>query len=197
MELFQMNDVTEQELINRSVAPRVTEKELEANIRERTFLNHGLLTICILTLQNGFTVTGESACASPENYNQDIGERIALSNAKEKIWPLMGYALREKLHQEQQEASPALGSHLYRKKPVVIEAIQWNKHGDHYAVVAVPPARYDYLSGDVNYDPDSFGWISTLEGGHLVTPGDWIIKGVKGEMYPCKPDIFTQTYDKA
>ena len=52
----------------------------------------------MLVLRNGFTVTGESACASPENFNADIGRRIARENAVAKIWPLMGYELRSKLH---------------------------------------------------------------------------------------------------
>lgn len=57
-----------------------------------------LLTICVLVLKNGFTVTGESACASPDNYSQEIGNRIARDNARQKIWPLEGYLLRQKLH---------------------------------------------------------------------------------------------------
>jgi hypothetical protein len=56
-----------------------------------------LLTFCVLVLRNGFTVTGESACASPENYNKAIGERIARENAVAKIWPLMGYELRTRI----------------------------------------------------------------------------------------------------
>ena len=71
----------------------------------------------------------------------------------------------------------------YRKKPVVIEATQWFKHGDHPAVV-----KLDVL-------PTENGWVKTLEGGHVVTPGDYIITGVKGEHYPCRPDIFTMTYE--
>lgn len=55
------------------------------------------LTFCILTLENGFTVTGESACASPENFNADIGKKIAYDNAREKIWVLEGYLLKEKI----------------------------------------------------------------------------------------------------
>ncbi len=76
----------------------------------------------------------------------------------------------------------------FRKKPVVIEAAQWFKDGDHWAV-----ARYE------SQDPrlQGYGWVKTLEGGHIVTPGDWIITGVKGEHYPCKPDIFEQTYEIA
>ena len=57
-----------------------------------------LLTFCVLVLRNGFTVTGESACASPENFDSEIGRKIARQNAVGKIWPLMGYELRSKLH---------------------------------------------------------------------------------------------------
>lgn len=56
-----------------------------------------LLTFCVIVLRNGFTVTGESACASPENFDADIGRQIARQNAVAKIWPLMGYELRSKL----------------------------------------------------------------------------------------------------
>lgn len=58
---------------------------------------HSLLTFCVLVLRNGFTVTGESACASPENFDADIGRKIARENAINKVWPLMGYALKERL----------------------------------------------------------------------------------------------------
>ena len=57
----------------------------------------GLLTFCVLVLRNGFTVTGESACASPENFNAEIGRRIARENAINKVWPLLGFRLRDKL----------------------------------------------------------------------------------------------------
>ncbi len=56
-----------------------------------------LLTFCVLVLKNGFTVTGESACASPENFDAEIGRKIARQNAVQKMWPLMGYALKERL----------------------------------------------------------------------------------------------------
>ena len=56
-----------------------------------------LLTFCVLVLRNGFTVTGESACASPENFDAEVGRRIARQNAVQKIWPLLGYELRTKL----------------------------------------------------------------------------------------------------
>lgn len=56
-----------------------------------------LLTFCVLVLRNGFTVTGESACASPENFDAEVGRKIARQNAVNKVWPLMGYELRSKL----------------------------------------------------------------------------------------------------
>jgi hypothetical protein len=56
-----------------------------------------LVTFCVLVRENGFTVTGESACASPENFNAEIGRKVARENAVSKVWPLMGYALKEKL----------------------------------------------------------------------------------------------------
>lgn len=57
----------------------------------------GLLTFCVLVLRNGFTVTGESACASPENFDAELGRKIARQNAVAKIWPLLGFRLRDKL----------------------------------------------------------------------------------------------------
>lgn len=83
----------------------------------------------------------------------------------------------------------------YRKKPVVIEATQWFKNGDHPAVKPV----YMHDVGDEHWKPTlltKLGWINTLEGEMRVSPGDWIITGVKGEHYPCKPDIFEQTYER-
>ena len=56
-----------------------------------------LLTFCVLVLRNGFTVTGESACASPENFDAEIGRKIARRNAVNKIWPLLGFRLRDRL----------------------------------------------------------------------------------------------------
>ena len=99
-----------------NVAPRITPADIEANIRAETYFTAfdgsmaddrdmtmqdadalKLLTFCVLVLRNGFTVTGESACASPENFNAEIGRRIARENAIAKEWPLMGYELRSKL----------------------------------------------------------------------------------------------------
>lgn len=62
-----------------------------------------LLTFCVLVLRNGFTVTGESACASPENFDADIGRKIARDNAVSKVWMLEGYLLKQSLYEERQE----------------------------------------------------------------------------------------------
>jgi len=91
-------------------APRVKPADIEDNIvAEYSFTAaqamHGcprhealsLLTFCVLVLRNGFTVTGESACASPENFDAELGRKIARQNAVAKVWPLMGYELRSKL----------------------------------------------------------------------------------------------------
>ncbi|QBZ71266.1 hypothetical protein HOV38_gp11 [Raoultella phage RP180] len=63
------------------------------------------LTFCVLVLKNGFTVTGESACASPENFDAEIGRKIARQNAVNKIWMLEGYLLKQKLLEQNSEAN--------------------------------------------------------------------------------------------
>lgn len=109
----------------------------------------------------------------------------------------------------------------FRKKPVVIEATQWFMNGDHpkdyeghtaedcgepwgkihnwegqivrrYRHPGVPA---DKACEKCGHFMEKHGWIDTLEGGHIVCPGDWIITGVQGEHYPCKPDIFESTYE--
>lgn len=102
-------------------APRITPSDIEANIVTEVYftaldgaLKSGVLfqtnsdkkdfvavrnalsvlTVCVLILRNGFTVVGTSACASPENFNEEIGRKVARQKAVEQVWPLMGYALR-------------------------------------------------------------------------------------------------------
>lgn len=81
------------------IAPRVTPAIVDAAIAgEHFWVPEGTtLTVCVLTLRNGFTVTGESACASPENFDAELGRKIARDNARQKIWALEGYQLRTKL----------------------------------------------------------------------------------------------------
>ena len=101
-------------------APRITPADIEANIAGEYYFTAAdgirgasdlecergdpltLLTFCVIELRNGFTVTGESACASPENFDAELGRKIARQNAIQKLWPLMGYELKERLHQAAQ-----------------------------------------------------------------------------------------------
>lgn len=119
-----MTDITTEQAIQAAganVAPRVTPDDIATNIVSEHYFSAqngvegaaartghavcdgthnplNLLTFCVLVLRNGFTVTGESACASPENFKPDIGRRVARENAVAKIWPLMGYQLKENLY---------------------------------------------------------------------------------------------------
>lgn len=81
-------------------APRLKPADIDEAIKHKQFhtFDGSCLTVCCLTLQNGFTVTGESACASPENFDEEIGQDIAFRNARDKIWSLEGYLLKDKIH---------------------------------------------------------------------------------------------------
>ncbi len=82
--------------LNASPKPRVTKEYMESRITDKSFSRFsGTVTICQITLDNGYSVRGESACVNPENYNQEIGERIAYDNAFNKLWPLFGFLLAE------------------------------------------------------------------------------------------------------
>lgn len=81
----------------------------------------------------------------------------------------------------------------FRKKPVVIEAVQWNGGSNIDIGRFMGKASWQYFEA-TNIKPEHL-IIKTLEGQHIASLGDWIIKGVKGEFYPCKPDIFAQTYE--
>lgn len=103
----------------------------------------------------------------------------------------------------------------YRKKPIVVEAEQWFKvtydreagHGNEPEDMPTYHLGVDYYRRpEPEYSGDRLcphcessmhvhGWIDTLEGGHVVCPKDWIIRGIQGELYPCKPDIFEKTYE--
>lgn len=96
-----MNETVEQEIQRKGLtAARITPEQIEAAIAGEAYhvFPGTTLTVCCLTLRNGFTVTGESACASPANFDKVLGERIARENAKQKIWALEGYLLRDRLH---------------------------------------------------------------------------------------------------
>lgn len=95
-----MNDEQiEQEIQDKGLtAPRVTPERIDSVIVDEDYhvFPGTTLTVCALKLANGFTVTGESACAGPENFDAELGRKIARAQAKDKIWALEGYALRER-----------------------------------------------------------------------------------------------------
>lgn len=85
-------------IVETKTAPRVTEQSIKDKIVSVEYVERAPLTICILRMQNGFFVTGISASAAVENYDQRVGERYAYDNAFKQLWPLEGYLLREQLH---------------------------------------------------------------------------------------------------
>ncbi|QWL69401.1 hypothetical protein HQ397_04155 [Aeromonas hydrophila] len=119
-------------------APRVTPQRIEEVIVAETYFTAAdgatasgdpfhdslsLLTFCVLTMKNGFTVTGESACASPENFSAELGCKIARENAINKVWMLEGYLLKQRLHEEKSvsvqlsvNASQSAFSHVDRMR---------------------------------------------------------------------------------
>lgn len=123
-----MNDPIQQEIEAKGLhAPRVTPADIEAEIASEHYftaqngidgagaaagsptpeiISLGLLTFCVLVLKNGFTVTGESACASPANFDAELGRKIARQNAVNKVWPLLGFSLRDAIHEGQTKHPP-------------------------------------------------------------------------------------------
>lgn len=139
-----MNDPIQLEIEAKGLhAPRVTPADIEAEIAsEHYFTAYGgakygritrdepadsdtlkLLTFCVLVLRNGFTVTGESACVSPENFDAEIGRKIARQNAINKVWPLLGFSLRDAIKATESGYTPRyryikVGQHLIREHAI-------------------------------------------------------------------------------
>lgn len=98
----------EQEIQDKGLtAPRITPADIDAQVVDALYyvFPGTTLTVCCLMLRNGFTVTGESACADPSNFDVDLGRKIAADNARQKIWALEGYLLRSRLSQPVTEES--------------------------------------------------------------------------------------------
>jgi hypothetical protein len=105
---------SDREAAAHAVAPRVTLADIEGAIAERHDVNAGgfllqvsgrghpldVLSICILVMRNGFTIIGKSAPASPANFNAELGKKLAYEDCVRQLWPLMGFALRDRLSQE-------------------------------------------------------------------------------------------------
>lgn len=100
------NDVLESMIQEKGLdAPRLKPTAIDDKIAEAKYhvFEGTCLTVCCLVLKNGFTVVGESACASPENFDKEVGELRAFQKAKAKIWELEGYAFLDRKHKQSQE----------------------------------------------------------------------------------------------
>jgi len=208
-----MNDQTiEQEIQAKgaNVAPRITPADIEANITSTFYftaaqgaekaardngsyaagspaegLALGLLTFCVLVLRNGFTVTGESACASPENFNAELGRKIARQNAVSKIWPLMGYALKDRLHQNSAPApiGPATGMSFGSALNAIKSGLRvaregWNGKGMWLTLIDPGNAMHTSIAG--RYDMQPCIGMKTASG--VMQPG-WLAS--QNDMLAC------------
>jgi hypothetical protein len=145
----------------------------------------GLLTFCVLVLRNGFTVTGESACASPENFDAEIGRKIARSNAVQKIWPLEGYLLKQRLHDTPPAPAPLA------VPPVTGAGVLHRGTKD---VLAWPMSRGDYNAYrgwqvPADEDPADAGFlVEYIDGGKANHPNH------PGYISWSPADVFTRAY---
>lgn len=198
-----MQKVDEATLEAAAVAPRVTEKQVKDNIVAVNYFTaadgvnmtdapnhpaHRLLTFCVIVLKNGFTVTGESACASPANFNKEIGQSIAYEQAFNKIWPLMGYELRSKLAQRQEQRDSVLvprpeGALTYVGTKVV-------------HAIPMTRGKYNNLRGwGLPQDEEA------TDAGYLVEYTDVVqpvpmVPGFQGYVSWSPKDVFERAYEK-
>jgi hypothetical protein len=156
-----------------TTAPRVTAERIQAVIVGQAFARlTGTLTVCVLTLVNGFTVTGESACASPENYDQDIGEHYARKDAERKIWPLEGYLLRQQLHDA---TMPEIENLDLTEQPVPLPT----DRREYGKGELIPPDRFmDRSAPDIGFA------VSAMRNGARVARAGWNGKGMFAYLVP-------------
>lgn len=177
--------VTEEQIQAITVAPRVTLQDVKDFIIGEHFMQHETLTICVLKLANGFTVTGESACADLKNFNQEIGQRLAKENATNKVWPLLGFELRSKIDQIQKAGKPS-GKILTLGSPVTYLGTK--------VIHAVAMTRGDYniyrdweLPKDENGDDNGY-LVEYADGG---APN---VEGHTGYVSWSPQDVFEKAY---
>lgn len=165
---------------------KVTPEQLDASVKSVDFLVHEgtCLTTCVLQLQNGYTVSGQSACADPAEFDKATGEHWASVDAKKKIWPLLGYELKTKLHLMEQAGAPTgkmaeLGGQTFVGQK---------------AVHAVPMFRgpYNELRGwaiPKDEDPDELGYLV-----EYVDGGKPNVEGFTGYVSWSPKDVFDAAY---
>lgn len=182
--------ITEQQLAAAAVAPRVSLEQVMAAIGDETYtvLPNGRTTICQLELAGGhFTVEGDSACVSKENFNPDFGNPIARKAAVEKIWPLLGFELARKLELIDR-AGPATGAivSLLGSRPLTYVGTK--------VVRAVPMSRltYNELRGwtvPANENPEDAGYLVEYVDGGAVN-----VEGFAGYISWSPKDVFEKAY---
>jgi hypothetical protein len=172
--------VTEAELIARNQFPRVTFDQLQANIVGKKFVQHDLLTICILTLASGFTVVGKSACAVPGNFKLDVGQRLAEHDAIGQVWPLMGYELKSKVALAMSATGPSNPEQKTYVGTKVIHAQPMSK------------TEYNYFRGrdmPKNEDPNEDGYLVEYPDQNSNTPL------YQGYVSWSPKEVFEKSYD--
>lgn len=202
-----MEPVTENELVAKSVAKRVSKADVEARIKSVHYFTAaegvaaaslysvgqelqpsplGLLTFAVLVIDNGFTVTGQSACASPENFDRDIGKRLAYEDAITKLWTYLGFELRTKLAMV--EAAPPIVGLMAEYGGVAYIGTK--------CIRAVPMNRLDYnrLRGwevPADENPEDAGYlVENADGG---APN---VAGFDGYISWSPAGIFEATYER-
>ncbi len=203
------NEQIEQEIIAKGLtAPRVTQSDIEAAVQSEYFFTAGqgvdgeirsrdnaprycyektldVLTFCVLVLRNGFAVTGESACASQENFDAELGRKIARQNAVDKIWQLMGYALKDRLHQNSAPApiGPATGMSFGSALNAIKSGLRvaregWNGKGMWLTLIDPGNAMHTSIAG--RYDMQPCIGMKTASG--VMQPG-WLAS--QNDMLAC------------
>jgi hypothetical protein len=180
--------VSEKELAAVAVAPRVTAQDVDEAIARESYtrLSGSTTTVCELTLQNGFTVLGESACADPANFNQELGERLSHGQAKNKIWAFLGYELKTKLNLIQKAGQPSgailsLGSPVTYVGTKVVHALLMTR--GEYNVLRGWQLPADENGEDLGY------LVQYVDGG---APN---VHGFTGYISWSPRDVFEKSYD--
>lgn len=200
------NQVTEEQIAAITVAPRVTKEQVENYIKRKYFFTDaegikgatllgqktnvpraamGLTTFCVLVLQNDFTIVGESVCTSRENYNRDIGERLAQEKAISKVWEFLGFQLRTNLAMIEEAGIPT-GAITKLGKPVYT-------YTGTKVVHAIPMSRGEYnrmrnWQLPLDQNPDDEGYLVEYISGEVV------VLGFSGYISWTPKEVFERNY---
>lgn len=171
-------------------APRITPDHIDSVINEKSFHVFGgtCLTVCCLTLLNGFTVTGESACASPANFDKGIGEEIAFKNARDKIWALEGYLLKQMLFANRSFDDIRIAKACHDANKAYCESIgddsqpEWVNAPEWQTESAIAGVLFHKDNPDAGADASHNSWMEQKQSDGWVY-GE--IKDPKAKTHPC------------